>query len=138
MSHPARTDRVISRGAVGAFVRATVLVGVLVLAALEWWRYYKAAPPAPALHSVLAGIGVMYAAFQVAHVWPRIRRLKLGRDGESLLKAAMEELGLSARAHDKILRVGRTIADLDDSDTITAVHLSEAISYRTLDRRYWA
>ena len=57
---------------------------------------------------------------------------------ETLLKRAMEEMGLSARAHDKILRVGRTIADLEGSDTITAAHLSEAINYRTLDRHYWA
>lgn len=62
---------------------------------------------------------------------------RLEKDAETLLKTAMEDMGLSARAHDKILRISRTIADLDRSDTITAVHLSEAINYRTLDRTYW-
>ncbi|MEX0939212.1 MAG: YifB family Mg chelatase-like AAA ATPase [Pirellulales bacterium] len=54
-----------------------------------------------------------------------------------LLKASMNELGLSARAHDKVLRVARTIADLDGSESIAASHISEAINYRMLDRQMW-
>lgn len=63
---------------------------------------------------------------------------RLSNESESLLRAAMDEMGLSARAHDKILRVSRTIADLDHSDVIEPQHLSEAINYRTLDRNYWS
>jgi magnesium chelatase family protein len=63
---------------------------------------------------------------------------KLAKDAEQLLRAAMEETGLSARAHDKILRVSRTIADLEAAETIDVQHLTEAINYRTLDRTYWA
>ena len=53
---------------------------------------------------------------------------------ESLLKQAMTELGLSARAHDKVLKLARTIADICDSAEIKPEHLSEAIQYRLLDR----
>lgn len=62
----------------------------------------------------------------------------LDAECHGLLQTAMEELGLSARAHDRILRMSRTIADLDGSPQIGAGHLSEAIQYRSLDRRLWA
>jgi magnesium chelatase family protein len=54
-----------------------------------------------------------------------------------LLRAAVADMGLSARAHDKVLRVARTIADLDAADTIGCAHVSEAINYRLLDRGLW-
>jgi magnesium chelatase family protein len=62
----------------------------------------------------------------------------LGPDAMELLKHSVTELGLSARAHDKVLRVARTIADLDVAPDIQLNHLSEAINYRVLDRQMWS
>ena len=58
-------------------------------------------------------------------------------EGRQLLETAMSDLGLSARAHDRILRMARTIADLDGIENVQSEHISEAIGYRTLDRRLW-
>lgn len=62
---------------------------------------------------------------------------RLDQEGRDVLKMAITELGISARAYDRILKVSRTIADLEGVENVTAHHISEAIQYRTLDRNLW-
>ncbi len=57
---------------------------------------------------------------------------------QKLLEQSVDKLGLSARAHDKVLRVARTIADVDGTDDIGLEHVSEATNYRMLDRQFWS
>ena len=78
--------------------------------------------------------------FSNAQMSPRLIRKHCLIDAESksLLENAMTRLGLSARAYDRILKVSRTLADLEGKVKIEPGHISEAIQYRTLDRSYWA
>jgi magnesium chelatase family protein len=108
------------------------------------------APPGPTSAEVLEDV-VRARARQAARFGPRgpqvngrmtprqIRKYcPLRPDASSVLKGAMEELGLSARAHDKVLRVARTIADLEGAEEIGSQNVAEAVAFRSLDRSVWA
>ncbi len=82
-----------------------------------------------------AGISVRYNAQMSSR---QVRKFcKLNKSCQQMLRHSVEEMGLSARAHDKILRVSRTIADVAGDEEITEMHLAEAIGYRSLDRDLW-
>ena len=70
---------------------------------------------------------------------PRLIRkhCQLAPTAQTLLERAINRYGLSARAYDRILKVSRTIADLDGDEQVAEKHISEAVNYRTLDRHYW-
>ncbi len=77
--------------------------------------------------------------FSNAAMAPRMirRHCRIDADSEQMLERAMTRLGLSARAYDRILKVSRTIADLEGSERIASAHVAEAVGYRSLDRTYW-
>jgi len=74
-----------------------------------------------------------------AAMTPRMirRYCKIDPEGEQMLERAMTRLGLSARAYDRILKVSRTIADLEGVEATRSPHVAEAVGYRSLDRTYW-
>jgi magnesium chelatase family protein len=78
----------------------------------------------------------VYCIFRMSSKMIR-ENVDLDSAGKELIKNAMEKLGLSARAYDRILKVSRTIADLEGSEREESYHLSEAIHYRSLDRENW-
>ena len=78
-----------------------------------------------------------YSNAQMLHKMLR-KHCRITTEGEKLLENAITRLELSARAHDRILKVARTKGDLKATENMTPKHLSQAIQYRTLDRSYWA
>ena len=74
-----------------------------------------------------------------AKMTPAVTRqvCRLDETSKKMLERCFETMGLSARAYDKILRIARTIADLDESDNIELEHVTEAVQYRSLDRKFW-
>jgi magnesium chelatase family protein len=77
--------------------------------------------------------------FSNAAMSPRMirRHCRIDAESEQMLERAMTRLGLSARAYDRILKVSRTIADLEGAERIGPTHVAEAVGYRSLDRTYW-
>lgn len=80
-----------------------------------------------------------YNLFSNSELTPNLiqKFCNLNNESHKLMKSAFEKLGLSARAYNRILKVARTIADLDSKEKIECKHIAEAIQYRNLDRKYW-
>jgi magnesium chelatase family protein len=121
----------------GACAEGSAEIRTRVLAAREIQHARFAATPIRTNGNARAASRAIYSNSQMNT--QQIRSFcELSSDAEHLLERAMQQQGLSARAHDRILKVARTIADLAGEQDIAVRHIAEAIQYRTLDRSYWS
>ena len=121
----------------GASAEGSAEIRTRVLAARELQHTRFAATPVRTNGNARAASRAIYSNSQMNT--QQIRAFcELSSDAERLLERAMQQQGLSARAHDRILKVSRTIADLAAEQDISVKHIAEAIQYRTLDRSYWS
>lgn len=123
------------RGGVSSEGSTEIRARVLAAREIQHARFLET--PARTKSSFRAPSRAIFANAQMAT--QQIRSFcELSSDAERILERAMQQQGLSARAHDRILKVARTIADLESSAQIAVSHIAEAIQYRTLDRSYWS
>ena len=108
---------------------------------LKEWRGEGVGPPSADIRARVEGARSKQQArgYYNAHTpAPMVRKQCVLDDaGERTLEMAVRRMGFSARAHDRILKVARTIADLAESANVSAKHVAEAVQYRSLDRNYW-
>ena len=93
---------------------------------VDFYNFYSSA----SLKSINLHLGIYKSALTRKHCI-------MTTAAANILRLSFDKLGLSARAYDKVLRVARTIADLDGSDVIDTKHIAEAVQYRSLDRKFW-
>jgi len=126
----------------GASAEGSAQIRTRVLAARERQhaRFTTVAAPGTEPRTRPTGRNASQSVYANAQMTTQQIRLycELSSDAERILERAMQQQGLSARAHDRILKVARTIADLEAVPDIQVKHIAEAIQYRTLDRSYWS
>jgi magnesium chelatase family protein len=128
------------RGGVSAEGSAEIRKRVLAARTRQHDRFARAGEAAGEERTRPTGRSPSRAVYANAQMTTQQIRLycELSSDAERILERAMQQQGLSARAHDRILKVARTIADLEADADIQVKHIAEAIQYRTLDRSYWS